>query len=115
MSVNWDWKHKMGTMYCKNLNNQKYTLKIYKANCLGAIIYEYKDNETKEDMYRFSHFWNDEKHLKRLLGLVKKEDNLYNDFLIKIKLNTYYKDSIKIAELFAKTGFKVELYYKEIK
>ena len=113
--VNWEWKHKVGTMHCKNLKNQKYKLNIYKANCLGAIIYEYKDTETKENMYRFSHFWNDLTHLKKCLGFFKKEDNLYNDFLVKISLNTYYKDSIKIAELFAKAGFKVELYYKEIK
>lgn len=116
MPVNWSWKRKIGTMYCKDENsNSKYKLNIYQANCLGAIIYEYKDEETKQDMYRFNHFWNCENHLKRCLGLCKDEDDIYEDWLIKIKLNTFFKDSIKIAKLFARKGYKVELYYKEVK
>ena len=121
MAVNWYWKYKMGTLFfrCKlgnETNNEvvKYKINIYGGNCLGALIHDYKDEETKKDMYQFYSFWNDEKHLKKCLGLVKGYDNLYKD-VVKVKLNTYYKDMCKIAPLFAKVGIKVELYYKEPK
>ena len=53
-------------------------------------------------------------NLKNMLGLIKKfKDNIYKDVIMKIKLNTYYNDTLKIAQLFTKAGFKVELYYKK--
>ena len=118
MPVTWDWKAKKGEItWIGNGNPPKtYKVNIYQANCLGAQIYEYKDDGV--DMYRFMGFWNDLDHLKRALGLARNYDktyeNIYEGVVKKIKLNTYYKDSIKIAELFAKAGHKVELYYKEI-
>lgn len=114
MAVNWTWKHKKGviTWMC---GKEKFKVNIYSANCLGALIYDFRDEETKKSMYQFVGFWYDETHLKRCLGLVKGYDNHYKDTIAKIKLNTYYKDSCKIAPLFAKAGFKVELYYKEPK
>lgn len=123
MSVNWSWKEKIGAMYIKQLNKEvgdfKFKVNIYHANCLGALIYDYKDEETKEDMYRFWGFWNDIEHLKNCLGLKKGYDNIYNDngyqVVLKVKLNVYYKKCLKIADCFAKAGIKVELYYKEIK
>ena len=70
-------------------------------------------------MYQFVTFFNDLNHLKRCLGLLKCWDgttsNLFKNVILKVKLNTYFKDCIKMAELFAKGGIKVELYYKEIK
>lgn len=116
MAVNWYWNHKKGELTCKGRKNKNYKVNIYQANCLGALIYEYKDQETKEDMYSFWGFWNDIHHLKKNLGLEGKDTfNIYEE-VKKIKLNTYYKDSIKIAELFARVkNIKVELYYKEPK
>lgn len=112
-------------------DNQKqirFKLNMYSANCVAAIIYEYKekDEETGKvhNMYQFFGFWNDLDHLKRCLGLMKSYDgtctNLYNgtedwDNWTKLKLNTYYPEMIKVAALFAKAGHKVELYYKEPK
>lgn len=119
MSVNWDWKAKKGVITWRNSKNDKKRFKVnlYQANCLGALIYEYK--EDGKEMYRFIGFWNDLDHLKRCLGLKKTYDNflenIYEENIVKIKLNTFYKDSVKIADLFARAGFKVELYYKEIK
>ncbi|MDE6947841.1 MAG: hypothetical protein K2P14_11710 [Anaeroplasmataceae bacterium] len=122
MSVNWNWKQKMGVMTLKqstpNTKDVRLKICIYQANCLGALIREYKDTETKKDMYYFWGFWNDTEHLKRCLGIVKGYDNIYADdwqIIEKIKLNTYYKDCLKIADCFTKVGVKVELYYKEIK
>lgn len=122
MAVNWYWKSKKGTLIYKynmgkEANNEvmKFKVNIYGGNCLGALIYDYKDENTKEDMYTFYGFWNDETHLKRCLGLVKGYNNIYKDDVVKVRLNTYYKDMCKIAPLFAKVGIKVELYYKEPK
>lgn len=123
MSVNWSWKEKKGVMYFKQSHptagDFKFKVNIYGANCLGALIYDYKDEETKKDMYEFFGFWGNLEHLKNCLGLKKGYNNIYNDkgfqVVLKVKLNTYYKNYLKIAECFSKAGIKVELYYKEIK
>lgn len=114
MAVNWYWDRKMGVITIEQRGN-KHKINLYKANCLGALIYEYKDTETKKNMYQFFGFWNNEEHLKRCLGLDKKyPDNIHTDFK-KAKLNTYYKDSLIIAKNLVKAKIKVELYYKEPK
>lgn len=125
MSVNWSWEHKKGYLMVEQKPNDEVTWKgkvnIYEANCLGALIYDYKDKETKKDMYNFWGFWNDEKHLKNCLGLTKnydgKKENIYLGWerVTKVVLNTYYKDYTKIANNFVKSGIKVELYYEEPK
>lgn len=132
MSVNWSWKHKMGevTVVRKWPHEEKeikFKLNLYSANCIAAVIRDYKETDEqgkKHDMYQFWCFWNDFDHLKRCLGLIKNYDgvksNLYNgsdgvDTWVKLKLNTYYKDMIKVGTLFAQAGHTVELYYKEPK
>lgn len=134
MSVNWSWKHKLGTIDVvrKMPEGQKdirFKLNLYAANCVAAIINDFKqvDPETgkKKDMYTFFGFWNDLDHLKRCLGLTKnydglrenlyKSDDTYGDTWVKIKLNTYYPEMIKVGALFAKAKHNVELYYKEPK
>lgn len=128
MAVNWSWNYKLGSYRLVQKNpatgeKKAFKVNLYCANCLAACIYEYKDKNTKQDMYSFQGFWNDAKHLSNCLGLTgdNKGDNIYNDpngngVVTKIKLNMYYKkDALKIAELFALAGHKVELYYKEIK
>ena len=132
MSVNWSWKHKMGEVSVERTvpdtgKKIRFKLNMYSANCLAAVIYEFKekDNDNKvHNMYRFWCFWNDIKHLERCLGLRKDYDgdhkNVYNgsvdwDNWKKIKLNVYYKEMLAVAGAFAKAGHKVELYYKEPK
>ena len=131
MSVNWSWKYKMGeiTVVRKLPDNKtlKFKLNLYSANCVAAIIYEFKEQDPEtgkmHDMYNFFGFWNDIDHLKRCLGLKKNYDgekvDLYDgvhgiDNYIKIKLNTWYKEMIKVGALFAQAKHKVELYYKEV-
>lgn len=133
MSVNWSWKHKIGTISVERTMpdtgaKERFKLNIYSANCVGAVIYEFKEKNEEtgkvRNMYRFWCFWGDLKHLKRCLGLIKNYDgkysNLYNgsvswDNWIKLKLNVYYKEMLTVAGLFAKAGHKVEIYYKEPK
>lgn len=119
MSVNWSWKNKMGEF----VDSYDQTANLYEANCLAAIIYEWKetDEETKEvkNMYQFGGFWNDKEHLERCVGLRKRyegiKENMYSDCKA-IRLNTYYKSSMDIAQCFARAkmpNFKIELYYEE--
>ena len=134
MSVNWSWKDKMGEIDLVQKSHEDgterhFTLNLYKANCICAILYEYK-NEKGKDMYQFEGFFNDIHHLKRCIGLeasyeynyelkkrVKVVENLYNkedSYWNLIKLNIAYPYMLKMGELLAKAGFRVELYYKEV-
>ena len=118
MSVNWDWKAKKSYIIAvDDWNGKTYKMTFYQANCLGCMLYEYKDPETKKPMYNFMGFWNDLTHLKRCLGLIKdfegSYDNIHKNFK-KVVLNTYYKDVYKMADCFVKAGIKVELYYKDV-
>lgn len=132
MSVNWSWKHKMGEITIRGRKGFKnYKVNLYHANCLCAMIYEYKDKETKEKMYQFYGFFNDEQHAKRCLGIeptktydyeqkkyVTEKENIYKDEWVKVSLNIFYKDMEKFAKLLARAKFdkmKIEIYYKEPK
>ena len=119
MSVNWNWNYKKGYMVIERENDEgkkfRFNVNIYSANCLGALIYDYK-NEKGEDMYTFWGFWNDIEHLRNCLGISKKYkgENLYKGEVKEIRLNINYKDSIKIAEAFAKSGIKAVLYNRKV-
>lgn len=117
MSVNWSWKDKMGCIRWKALDEKTINVNVYEGNCLCVMIYNFKSNG--KAVYDFWGFFNDECHLKKCIGLSKNYDgkiiNIYKDEWQKWKLNTYYKQSLNIAKLLTKAGFKVELYYKEIK
>ncbi len=117
MSVNWSWKHKMGSIQWKNEDGKKITVNVYQGNCLCVMVRTYK-KEGKE-LYSFYGFFDDTNHLKRCIGLSKNYDgtiyNIYKGEWLKWKLNTYYEQSFAIARQLVKAGFKVELYYKEIK
>lgn len=112
MAVNWLWKNKMGEISCQR-GETKYKLNVYSGNCLAVFVYHYTQNG--EPYYTMHGFFNDAEHLKRCLGLVKDHDNIYGDEWKKWKLNTYFKDSLTLAKWLTKAGYKVELYYEEIK
>lgn len=131
MSVNWSWKHKQGYFYFKSIDNRcnkRVRVNFYGANCLGALIHDFKevDKETGKirEMYDFVGFWNDLHHLYRCLGLeksyhqwsrtTKTYSNIYKNELVSVHLNIFYREMIAVAKAFAKAGFKVHVYYKEI-
>lgn len=95
-----------------------YTRNIYAANCLFAVISEWYDSEKAQDMYSVHYFINDTDHLKRCLGLKKNSDgekfDMYADCFVSMRLNTFFKESVTIAKLFARAGHEVTLYYEEI-
>lgn len=121
-----DYTHELGFAYMLG-NDQKTYLKvsIHSANCLCAFIYHYKlpDEKTgKTNNYsQLVLFINDLEHAKLCLGLKaskwdkdKKKESIYTPHEIKkLRFNTYYKDMDKLASLWAKAGFNVELYYKK--
>lgn len=118
MAVRWNWKEKMGEVQYKDpIEPKKHKIDIYDGNCLMVMIHNYKQENQK--MYQFMGFMSDINHLKRCIGLEKnydgKKDNIYLGIWGKFKLNTYYKKTLTIAENLTKAGYKVELYYKEIK
>lgn len=118
MAVNWNWNYKKGCLICERvIEGKKVTFKvnIYEGNCLGALIYDYKD-ESGKDMYNFWGFWNNIEHLRSCLGISKKYKgkNLYKGEVKEIRLNINYKDSAKIAEAFAKSGIKAVLYNRKV-
>lgn len=117
MALNWLWKNKMGTMEY----GDKGTNTLYAGNCLGIEIWE--DGES--DSYQVVGFWNDEEHLKRMLGL-SKDGMGYNVYqaqgLTKVRLNTFFaKDVKKITKHLSATAatdhwnLVVEFYYEEIR
>lgn len=136
MSVNWNWKNKIGEITLKQKGNDgkinTFKINMYGANCLCALIYEYQkvneETHKKENWYDFYGYWLDTTHLKRCLGLVKHrdgtKDNIYKtdyEWFSKVKLNTYYFDKytknerLTMVKAFTQSGIKVELYYKEPK
>lgn len=113
MAVNWQWKDKMGEITCNREGVGKFKLSVYSGNCMCVMVYNYKEKGQK---YYICHgFFNDETHLKKCLGLVDGCENIYKNEWVKWKLNTYFRDSLKLAKWLTKAGFKVELYYEEIK
>lgn len=128
MPVTWSWKRKHGEVFIKQDTGRgikTFKCNLYFGNCLGVIIYEFKDPETKKDKYQFVSFFNDITHLKNCLGQTKdyKENILVDRFdkYVKVRINTFWwkdsytrKEDMKMIEAFSKGGIKVELYYKEV-
>ena len=118
--VNWNWNQRLGVIAIKDaFDGRKVKVNLYVGNCLGVMINEWYNKEEKKKQWQFVGYWNDETHLKNLLGLTKeyKGSNYYKDDqeVAEIRLNTYYADAIKIAKLFARVNIKTILYYQEPK
>ena len=118
MSVNWNWKDKMGEMILDYRDDyekpfEEHTLSIYDGNCLAVILEEYKDDDGT-DLYNFYGFFNDKKHMEDgyLKNKVFDSDGLR---LKTLKLNANYKDIWTIAKAFIKAmpNITIEIYYEE--
>jgi hypothetical protein len=107
MSLNWHWEDKLGEVKTEKGD----VFNIYAGNALFIVVHEF-DNQ-----YQLVDFAVDEQHFKNMLGLNAKQgyskDNLYNGVGFALfRLNTAYKRTAKIVELFAKarTNINIELY-----
>ena len=130
MAVNWNWSDKKGELYWKpkagsDVEEKTFVWNIYSANCLGCMLYEWKE-EDGTDMYKFMCFFDDTHHLKRMLGLETfkgyggvsiKEDwfkEIYPKYEIDyIKLDMSYKSNEALAKYFVKAGYEVRMYKGE--
>lgn len=117
--LTWNWKQKVGHFIVEqrlaNHEEVQFEITMYKGNCLCVNVWKCS-NDKDEDKYAIFDYWCDMKHLKNCLGLSKGfKKNLYGDVnnkMLEIHLNIYFKEMLKVAELFAKIGVKVVLYYE---
>lgn len=104
-----------GEVFGKNMDGQKWKVQYHPANCdLGAFIYHYKDKEGKK-MAQLWNFLMDKQHVKNIMKDEYCNGKLLGDEVYKVRLNVYYKQARDIIEACAKSGYKVECYYKEPK
>lgn len=100
-----------GEVFGRNMDGSKWKVLFHPANMkCGAFIYHYK-----KDGKKYAQLWTflmDAGHIKRIM---KNEKTLLGDEVYKVKLNVYYKEARMIVEACAKSGYKVEVYYKEPK
>lgn len=115
MSLNWDWKDKLGELVITD-GNREWNIDVYAGNALAIFVYNYTD-EQGEKMYQLHNFFADREHLKNMLGMGKgsyKHEKLeyFSDWR-HLKLNTAYKRTADIVQLLAKAHVDVtiELYY----
>lgn len=102
----------MGEVYGKNQDGTKWKVLYHPANCdLGAFIYHYK-NEKGEKMAQLWNFLDGKQHIKNIM---KDYGTLLGEDIEKVRLNVYYKEALALVEPCAKSGYKVECYYKEPK
>ena len=96
----------------------KFKIEIRKCNALAAFIYVYKENGKK--YHQLYSFFGDTQHMKNMMNDANLaggfgKHHLFGDEVVKIKLNTYYKECMKMLPLLTKDGYEVECYYKEDK
>ena len=103
-----------GEVFGHNTDGKKWVAKYHPANCdLGAFICHTK-NEKGEKIGILWTFLDDMKHVNNIMKHSSNHKLLGNS-VDKVKLNVYYKQAHKIVAACAKSGYKVEVYYKEPK
>lgn len=107
----------LGTLTIRH-DERRYRIQIRRGNCLAVFIHErkieeweagYKRGRVVHSLYLF---YNDEQHLKRC---IKQFGDMFDDEVVSIRLNTYYKESLVLARHMARCGHRVTLYYQEPK
>ena len=99
-------------------NGRRYGIQIRRGNCLAVFIHVRK-METWEKGYEKGRYWHslynffvDEQHLKRC---IERCGDMFDDEIVSIRLNTYYKESMTLARYMTRCGHRVTLYYKQPK
>ena len=115
MALNVNYKVVYGEVFGKNKDGKKWKVQYHPANCdLGAFIYHYK-NENGVAMASLWTFLNDKQHVNNIMKDTCFGGTLFGDEVYKVRLNVYFKQARAIVEACAKSGYKVECYYKEPK
>ena len=99
---------------------RKFKIQIRQGNCLAVFLYVYKQ-ETPEDpkhpwVHQLMNFLADEQHLKNIIKGEKEAVFSYMlsaDWIEKVELNLFYKESNTLLKYMVRDGLKVKCYYKE--
>lgn len=103
-----------GEVFGHNEDGTKWKVQYHPANVeLGAFICHYKD-ENGQKMAQLWNFFMDKNHVKNIMKNCV-DHTLLGKSVDKVKLNVYYKEAMSIVEACAKSGYKVEVYYKQPK
>jgi len=101
---------------------RKYKIQIRQGNCLAVFLYVYKQENPEDPKYPWVHqlmnFLGDEQHLKNIVKEKKKDAfawMLSADWIDKVELNLFYKESNTLLKYMVRDGLKVKCYYKEDK
>lgn len=101
---------------------RKYKIQIRQGNCLAVFIHAYKNPEPEDPKYPWVHqlmnFLEDEQHLKNIVKHDK--ENVFTrmlsaNWIDKVELNLFYKESNTLLKYMVRDGLKVKCYYKEDK
>ena len=123
MAIQWRWDEKCGEATfrreIKDGEVKTVTANLYEGNAYLIFIYEWTEGESEK--YNLWGFFADKDHMKRCLGIDKKDketygDNMYDksyDKLVKVRLNKsknrHYKDIIQ-ALVQAFDDIEIEVY-----
>ena len=104
MALNWEWSKVSGTV-TEIYNCQEKDFNFYEGNAFMIVIHE------RGDQYDLRWFFCDEEHAKRMLGLAKGYESIFEPD--EIKRLTIYRDNCrqweKIVKLFAKAFPNIEI------
>ena len=96
----------------------KYEIQIRRGNCLAVFIYAYKENG--QWYHQLYNFFNDVEHIKNMMKdpNLADEDGMHHlfgrrDAVIEIRLNTYFKECLKMLPFLTKDGYEVVCYYEK--
>ena len=99
---------------------RKYKIQIRQGNCLAVFLYVYKkDNPDNPKMcwvHQLMNFLADEQHLKNIVKDCKTNVfawMLSADWIDKVELNLFYKESNTLLKYMVRDGLKVKCYYKK--
>ena len=101
---------------------RKYKIQIRQGNCLAVFLHVYKQENPEDPKYPWMHqlmnFLGDEQHLKNCVKDWKENVFAYMlsaDWIDKVELNLFYKESNTLLKYMVRDGLKVKCYYKEDK
>jgi len=99
---------------------RKYKIQIRQGNCLAVFLYVYKQKNPEDSkrpwVHQLMNFLDNEQHLKNIVKDCKHNVfawMLSADWIDKVELNLYYKESNTLLKYMVRDGLKVNCYYKK--
>lgn len=101
---------------------RKYKIQIRQGNCLAVFLHVYKFKNLEDPkrcwMQELINFLDDEQHLKNIVKEKKTGVFAYMlsaNWIDKVELNLFYKESNTLLKYMVRDGLKVKCYYNEDK